>query len=360
MKEYYFAVIMAGGGGTRLWPVSRKEHPKQMLRLEQGKTLFEISVDRLKKIFPLENIFIVTIADQIQALHGAAPDIPLENFLVEPQPRGTASVVGLAAINLKKKDPQAVMAVLTADHIIENVEIFHEVLMQGEILAQENLLVTLGIEPTYPATGYGYIEMGIPRQMPNAYNVKQFVEKPDFETAEKYLDSKQFLWNSGMFIWRAEIILAEIQKQMPDLANKLSQVEQNIGSEEYNKKLHEIWPTIHPQTIDYGIMEHAQNVAVIPAREMGWSDIGSWDSLFDFLPIDKNGNVIHSTNFSVNNSHNILVYSDSREKFIAVIGVDDLIIVESKNGVLVCKKGQSEHIKDVVGEIKNKNLSNFL
>jgi len=360
MKDDFYAVIMAGGGGTRLWPVSTKAHPKQMLKLASGKTLFEISVDRIRNVFDFERIFVVTIADQIQALHDLVPDIPLNNFLVEPQPRGTASVVGLAAIHLNKLDSQATMAVLTADHIIKNIEVFKEVLLQGKLLAQDGLLVTLGIEPTYPATGYGYIEMGDHLSSINAYHVKQFVEKPDIETAKKYLDSRQYFWNSGMFIWQADIIFNEIQKQMPELADKLSQLVPFIGQSEYSQQLNEIWPTIQPQTIDYGIMEHARNVAVIPAREMGWSDIGSWDSLFDFFPIDEKGNLIHSNNYFINNVQNTLVYSDTKEKFIAVVGVDDLVIVESDKGILICKKGQSELVKEVVAAIKNQKSDKYL
>ena len=226
----YYAVIMAGGGGTRLWPLSRRNYPKQMLKLGNKYSLFQMAVKRLQGLFPNECIYVVTVAQQVKALQEQAPQIPIDNFLVEPIPRGTASVIGYAAITLKKKNPHAILAILTADHIIENSSLFKELLEYAYQIAQEEYLVTLGIEPTYPAIGYGYIQAGTPFSSKadiSAFKVSRFVEKPGEELARKYLRLGNYYWNSGMFIWRADRILAEFERQMPGLYNVLEMIAQH-------------------------------------------------------------------------------------------------------------------------------------
>src|ERR1051325_1780479 len=220
MTEHTYAVIMAGGGGTRLWPVSRKERPKQLLPLLGKETLFQSTVARLEKLFPPERILVVTVAEQASVMREQVPAIPEENYLIEPAPRGTASVVALAAAVLKQRDPEAVMAIQTADHHIRNWDLFHYLLKAAIDVADKKYLVTLGITPTFPSTGYGYIQQGEPLhgdyKYP-VYTVKRFKEKPDEETAAQLLRSGDHSWNSGMFIWRVETILAEIEQQMPEL-----------------------------------------------------------------------------------------------------------------------------------------------
>ena len=226
--DHTYAVIMAGGGGTRLWPLSRKTKPKQMLPLvEEHKTLFQTTVERLMGLLPAERILVVTVAEQAEGLREQAPEIPAENFVMEPAPRGTASVVGLAAVTLRRRDPQAIMAVLPADHFIRNRDLFHLLIRVAVDVAEKDYLVTLGITPTYPATGYGYIQRGelIPeRVIYPVYHVKKFKEKPDESHARTMLSTGDHSWNSGMFVWKTEAILAEIGRQMPGLKSALEQI----------------------------------------------------------------------------------------------------------------------------------------
>ena len=358
--DNYYAVIMAGGGGTRLWPLSRKERPKQFLEIIDGRSMFQIAIDRLTDIFAIDHIFIVTVAAQVQGLHEEVPSIPMENFIIEPMPKGTASVVGLAAAYLLEKDPQAIMAILTADHIIKNISLFQEILEIGYGQAMKQHLVTLGIKPTHAATGYGYIQAG--QELPDRSGLKvvQFVEKPDLETAENYLASGNYFWNSGMFIWQASAIMKEFEIQMPELFNSINEIRAHIQSGDDQAFIPGIWETLHPQTIDYGIMEHAEDVVVLPAKGLGWSDVGSWDSLFEVLQTDEDGSVIDSGDVVNINSKNILYQSEIDGKMVALIDVEDLVIIDSGKALLICKKGQTQKVKQVVNQIKKQNLDTYL
>jgi mannose-1-phosphate guanylyltransferase len=320
-------------------------------------------VNRLKDLFLPEQIYIVTVAEQAEILQKQTPQIPIRNFLIEPIPRGTASVVGYAASVLKIKDSQATMAILTSDQIIENTSLFLELLDNAYQIAQEKYLVTLGIEPEYPATGYGYIQRGASLSVGGdicAFQVSRFVEKPNEERAKEYLNSGQYFWNSGMFIWRADCILDEFKRQMPSLSNSLEVIAQHIGKDDFRKHLDDIWPKINPQTIDYGIMENALRVAVLPVKGLGWSDVGSWDSLFEFLDADFEGNVIMSEKYISFEMKNCLIKSDNPRKLIVPVGVRDLIIVDTEDALLICPRGQSQKVRQVVNMI-NKNLwENYL
>jgi len=360
MRDNFYAVIMAGGGGTRLWPLSRRRSPKQLLRLVNGKSLFQISLERLDGLIDEDHIFIVTIKDQINFLHQQAPNIPLENYLIEPMPKGTAAVVGMAASYLQKKTPDAVMAVLTADHVIENISEFRGILNQAADLAESNTLVTIGIKPEFAATGYGYIEIESTNNSTDAHKVKQFVEKPDEITAKKYIHSEKFFWNSGMFVWSVDAILDEIKKQMPDLYQKLQQVKASINKDDEIGNITDIWQSITPETIDYGIMEGAQDVTLIPAMKLGWKDLGSWDSLFTILKPDNRGNIELAKKVVNLDSHNCYVQSTDSEKAIAVIGVEDLIIVDHENTLLICKRGESQKVKRIVNTLKEEKLDKYL
>ena len=270
-----YAVILAGGGGTRLWPVSRRNHPKQVIPLVEKRSLFQTTIERLAGLFPPERVLVVTIKDQADELCNQAPEIPLENFLLEPEPRGTASAVGLAAAVLNKRDPQAVMASLHSDHYIRNQDLFQLLVRVAVDVAERDYLVTLGITPTYPATVYGYIQRGQP--LPElfgypVYEVTHFKEKPNESQARSMVSSGDHSWNSGIFFWKVENILVEFSRQMPDLYNGLMQIGQAWGGAEQESTLSEVWPKLRNETIDYGIMEKAQKVAVLPAAGLEWSD----------------------------------------------------------------------------------------
>ena len=360
----FYAVIMAGGGGTRLWPLSRQNKPKQMVNLMDERSLFEIAVDRLQGLFSPDRILVVTVKNQAADLQKICPQILQRNFLLEPYPKGTASVVGLAATVLAHANPRSTMAILTADHFIENEPKFLSLLRSGYLLSQESFLVTLGIQPQYPATGYGYIQRG--EQIGEygnlqAYKAIKFKEKPDEQKAAIFFESRDHYWNSGMFVWKTSTILAEIATQMPDLSAILNQISHSLSDPAWNDDLEKYWQQITPQTIDYGIMENAENVAVIPAQELGWSDVGSWESLFDVFEKSSAGNIIRHGEYLGFDTTNSLVYSDILNKLIVTVGVDDLIIVEVNDALLVCRRSDAQRVRQVVTELaKNEALKKYL
>lgn len=361
--DHYYAVIMAGGGGTRLWPLSRNSRPKQMLRLGTDRTLFQIAIDRLQGLFPSERILVVTVAEQAIELQRQAPQIPVENYLIEPLPRGTASVVGLAAVALGQRDPDVVMAVLTADHVIRNVDTFQALLKTAHGVAQQGYLVTLGIQPTYAATGYGYIQMGsrlIDVLDRPAYKAARFKEKPDLENAQAMIAQGDHVWNSGMFIWQVSRIRDEFQRLMPELFLTLTQIEKSWNSPERSKVIQTVWPAIQPETIDYGIMERAERIAVLPAVDLGWNDIGSWDALFEVLQGDENGNIIVNSVVHQLGTSQSLILSDKKERLITAIGVHDLIIIDTGDVLLVCNRADAQKVRDVVRYLKDTGKNRYL
>jgi mannose-1-phosphate guanylyltransferase len=361
--EHTYAVIMAGGGGTRLWPVSRKEKPKQLLPLLGKETLFQSTVNRLEKLFPPERILVVTVAEQAYQMQEQAPEIPVENYLIEPAPRGTASVVALAAAVLKKRDPEAAMAILTSDHFIRDRDLFRYLIRTAFDVAAKDYLVTLGITPTSPSTGYGYIEQGESLdgdyKYP-VYKVKRFKEKPDQATAEQLLRAGDHSWNSGMFVWKADTILAEIKRQMPDLSKAVGDIAEVWDTPNRDTVVNSYWPNLKSQTIDYGIMERAERVAVLPAGGLGWSDVGSWDSLFEVLFPDMNGNVPVNAQHLLLDTHNTLVYGKTDERLIVTIGLDDVVVVDAGDVLLICKTDQSQKVKNVVEHLKKYNQEKYL
>ena len=364
MTENTYAVIMAGGGGTRLWPVSRRERPKQLLPLLGKETLFQSTVNRLDKLFPPERILVVTVAEQATVMKEQVPSIPAENYLIEPAPRGTASVVALAAAVLKRRDPQAIMAIQTADHYIRNNDLFRYIIRTAFDVAEKDYLVTLGITPTFPSTGYGYIQQGelLPGEYRYpVYTAKRFMEKPNEATAQQLLRSGDHSWNSGMFIWRADAILGELERQMPPLYKTVTRIADAWERPERDEILRKHWMPLKSQTVDYGIMEKAQRVAVLPASGLGWSDVGSWDSLFEVLLPDMNGNVATSANHHLAlDTHNTLVYSGSDERLVVTIGLDDMVVVDAGDVLMICKVDQSQKVRDVVEHLKKHNQVKFL
>jgi mannose-1-phosphate guanylyltransferase len=364
MTEHTYAVIMAGGGGTRLWPVSRKEKPKQLLPLLGKETLFQSTVARLETLFPPERILVVTVAEQAREMREQVPSIPAENYLIEPAPRGTASVVALAAAVLKKRDPQAVMAMQTADHHIRNIDLFQYLIRAAFDVAEKGYLVTLGITPTFPSTGYGYIQQGEPlmgEYKYPVYTVKRFKEKPDEETAHQLLRSGDHSWNSGMFVWRVDAILAEIERQMPELFHAVDEIASTWNAPERDEVLRSQWQDLKSQTIDYGIMEKAERVAVLPAGGLGWSDVGAWDSLFEVLLPDMNGNVATNAQHHLAlDTHNTLVYSAGDERLVVTIGLDDMVVVDTGDVLMICKTDQSQKVRDVVEHLRKHSQEKYL
>jgi len=362
MFEHYYAVIMAGGEGSRLWPLSRQSRPKQMVQLGSDRTLFQVAIDRLRAVFPPERIFVVTVAKQAEELRSQCPEIPEQNFMLEPMPRGTASVVGMAATMLAHIDPQGVMAILAADHLIQNVTYFHLLLSEAHTLAEDGHLVTLGIRPAYPSTGYGYIQRGA--QVSGypflVYRVQKFKEKPDEETARQFVASGDHDWNSGMFVWRVDRILEEVHRHMPELTSKMETIDQDWGKPTFGETLNSVWPTIKPETVDYGIMEKADRVVVIPAGDLGWNDVGSWESMFEVFVPGENGNIVMDAEHLTLDTTNSLIVSDHTDRLIATLGVNDLIIVDTQDAILVSSRKYAQKVKEIVTLLKQKNEKRYL
>ncbi|PKO07033.1 MAG: mannose-1-phosphate guanylyltransferase [Chloroflexi bacterium HGW-Chloroflexi-3] len=361
--QHYYAVIMAGGGGTRLWPLSTKKTPKQMVKIFGEETLFQISVNRLEGLFTPERIFVVTVAEQAELLFSQTPQIPKENFLIEPFPKGTASVVGFAATYIKQIDPEAILVILTADHFIQNISEFQNLLKSGYQAAQDKYLVTLGIQPTFAATGYGYIHKGEPVKCFKdrwAFKVNNFLEKPDIQKAKLMFSSGGYDWNSGMFIWHVDAILEEFSRQMPALNLILIDITKTLVEGNFKEMLPIYWEKIIPQTIDYGIMEHASNVIVIPGSNLGWYDVGSWESLFDVMELDRDGNVNMAASYIGFDTSNTLVYSRSDQHLIVTLGIKNLVIVVSDDTILICEREKSQEIKNVVKFLTDNGLEDYL
>ncbi len=355
----YYAVIMAGGSGTRLWPISRRGRSKQSLKLVGDRTMFQHAVDRLAPLFKPEQIYVVTRQDQCALLSSQVPELPITNFIVEPVGRGTAPAIGLAAIHLQQKDPQAVMAVLTADHYIAQPERFRAVLEAAYPLAMSRFLITLGIKPTSPSSAFGYIEQGqcqsILKEL-SVYQVERFIEKPGVNVAQKMVSSGDYSWNSGMFIWCADRILEEFEQQMPDLYGQLLQVKTALVEGKENEELSHIWAQVSEQTIDYGVMEHARNVVVIPI-DIGWTDVGSWASLSELLPTDQDGNIFVGPCEEID-THNTLVFGGKR--LVATIGLKDIVIVDSEDALLVCAKQREQEVRQIVERLKKNGENQWL
>ncbi len=355
----YYAVIMAGGSGTRLWPLSRRGRSKQALKLVGERTMFQHAVDRLAPLFPPAQIYVVTREDQCALLSSQVPELPLSNFINEPVGRGTAPAIGLAAIQLRKRDPAAIMAVLTADHYITSTGEFRRVLQAAALVAVDGPLVTLGIKPASASTGFGYIEqghsLGTVDDFP-VFRVERFIEKPVPELAEKMLTSGRYSWNSGMFVWRVDRILEEFRTQMPDLYAQLALVEASLGGPDFPQVLRSVWDQVRAQTIDYGVMEHARRVVVIPV-DIGWTDVGSWASLAELLPADQDGNIFVGPYKEID-THNTLVFGGRR--LVATIGVQDIVIVDSEDAVLVCARQREQEVREIVERLKMNGDSQWL
>lgn len=359
-------VIMAGGGGTRLWPLSRKSRPKQSLSLFDDRTLFQRAVERLLPLVPAERILVATVPEQIGLLRSQAPEIPGGNFLPEPAPKGTAAVIGLAAAYLNSLNPGAVMANLTADHLITEEGRFRELLQAAYQVAVEDKLVTLGIKPTYASTGYGYIHFG--RLIGEyggfrAFESLGFTEKPPLEKAQSFLVEGDYAWNSGMFIWRVGRVLEEIQRWMPGLGKALDEYARARGEPQEREVLAREWGRLENQTIDYGVMEKAEGVVAIEAGDLGWYDIGTWDRLVELGRKDEDGNLVRGGESLLIDTRDSLVFQGAPEaegRVVAVVGMQDVIIVDTRDALLVCHRRDAERVKALVEQLEERGKEKYL
>lgn len=346
-----YAVILAGGKGERFWPYSREACPKQFLKLTGPRTMLQQTVDRLEGLVDPEAVFIITGASYAGLVREQLPGIPEENIIGEPCGRDTAAAVGLGALYVGRRDPEGVMMVLPADHHIEDVGRFRQVISgAAAAAARGEHLVTLGIEPNRPETGYGYIRRGGLHGSFNgvpAYTAERFTEKPDLELAKKFLARGNYLWNSGMFIWRADLIKRLIAEFLPELDQGLRAVEQALDSGGARRVIEEVYPGLPKISVDYGIMERAGNVLVMPG-DFGWDDVGSWTALERHREKDAMNNVLEARGVFLD-TRNCLV---SSSRTVATLGVENLIIVDNGESLLVCSKDRAQEIKRVVRALK--------
>lgn len=350
------AVIMAGGSGTRFWPLSRRARPKQLLDLVGGSSLVRQTVDRIRPLVPPERILVVTGAEHAEALRAEVPELPRQNLLVEPAGRGTAPAIGLAAVVLRARDPQATLVVLPSDHVIRDPERFRAIVEAASEAADAgDYLITLGMKPTMPETGYGYIRVG--ERLRTAKNwpvhrVDRFIEKPERARAEAYVTDGRYLWNGGMFVWRADAVLDAIRLHLGDVFEGIAEIGLALGVGDLEAAVARVYARLRNVSIDTGVLEKAGNVLVVPA-EVGWHDVGSWSALDELLPPRDDGNVGIGEHVAID-THRCVVYSPS--KLVATVGVDDLVIVETDDALLVCRKDQAQDVRRVIEEIERRKL----
>ena len=352
------ALIMAGGRGERFWPKSRKNLPKQFLSLtDDGKTMIQLTVERILPLVKLEDIFIATNKTYRELVLEQIPGLPEENILCEPIGRNTAPCIGLGAIHIAQKYDDAIMFVLPSDHLIKFTNMFLKTLETGADVAENNTnLVTIGITPDYPETGYGYIKFDPRRTEGQAYAVERFVEKPSLEVAKEYLSTEEYLWNSGMFIWKVSSILKNMQKFMPDTYESLIKIKEAIGTPQRDSILEKEFYNMQSQSIDYGIMEKADNIYILPGT-FGWDDVGSWLAVERIKKTNEFGNAVAGNIITVN-THNCIIQGD--KKLIAIVGMEDTIVVDTKDATLICAKDSAGDIKKVTENLKICNRNEYI
>lgn len=354
------ALIMAGGRGERFWPKSRKQLPKQFLSLtDDGKTMIQLTVERILPLVPIENIYIATNKDYKNLVLQQLPALPEENILCEPVGRNTAPCIGLGAVHIAKRFGDAMMMVLPSDHLIKFSNMFLNTLKDAcSVAAEDDNLVTVGITPDYPETGYGYIKFisSDSGKSEKAYQVDRFVEKPSLEVAKEYLKSEEYLWNSGMFVWKVSSIITNMQKFMPEIYEGLIRIQAVIGTNEENVVLAKEFQAFISQSIDYGIMEKADHIYTIPGA-FGWDDVGSWLAVERIKKSNELGNVIDGNIITVD-THNCIIQGS--RKLLAVVGLDDVVIVDTDDATLICSKDATNNIKKVTENLKICNRDEYI
>jgi len=359
-----YIVLMAGGAGTRFWPLSRMETPKQLLKITGEKTMLQETYNRIRPLTVPEKILVITGAHLTEKVADQLPELPPANIIAEPFGRNTAPCIALASAIIRKRtgDDTAVTVVLPADHLIGDDQAFRTILEKAVAhVRTQKVLVTLGIKPTYPETGYGYIQRSAQALNDGdypIYEVKTFAEKPNKETATRFLESGDFYWNSGIFVWTIGAILEEFKRQMTDMYDLLPDVEKQVDTPEMDAAIEKMYSAIRPQSIDYGIMEGARSVHVIES-EFNWNDVGSWEAVYQISPKTKSNNAHMQVMPVTIDSRNNFFYS-SNGKLVAAIDIDDVIMVETEDAILLCRRQSAQRVKEMVDKLKIKDLSDFL
>jgi mannose-1-phosphate guanylyltransferase len=354
-----FATILAGGGGTRFWPLSRQEMPKQLLNISGNDIMLNDTIERFKGIIPQENTVIVTNRSQAVLLESIMHSSVLKgNILIEPVAKNTAASILFAALSIDKLHRESLMVVLPSDHYITDEDQFRLTLDEACTVAMEtDKIVTIGIKPTFPSTGYGYIsydDAPIATNPVAVYEVAEFVEKPNFQRAQAYLSSGHYLWNSGIFIWKTSVIIENFKRYLPRLYKTMLLLREHLGTEEEEDMINKIYPTLQNISIDYGILERCDEVVVLSGN-FGWNDIGSWDALGAIFPPDESGNIVKANYIGID-TRNSIIYGN---RLITTIGIDGLIIADTEDALLICPKNKAHCVKEMVDMLKEKGMTQY-
>jgi mannose-1-phosphate guanylyltransferase len=358
MNAHYYGLILAGGRGTRFWPKSRKKSAKQVLKVIGERSLIQATVDRLAPVIPPERLWILTNGDLRPTIVEQLPEVPAEQILAEPAQRNTAPAIGLAAHILHSIDPKAVMGVFPSDHVVSKPGTYRKVVTAAFRGAKAGKLMTVGIQPRWPETGYGYIEFprGTTAGVLPPVPVRRFHEKPDLSKAKRYVAAGHYFWNSGMFFWQAAVLLEELRKFLPKTAALLDALP-SFQHPDFEIRLKEIFPRCENISIDYAVMEKSANVAGIPAGDFGWNDVGSWNAVYELLPRDRHGNVIVHDSVSMDSYNNFV---DAPGKLVALLGVRDLIVVDTPDALLVASRDRAQGVGELIQSLEKKGRHELL
>lgn len=360
MNKHNYVAIMAGGIGSRFWPMSRLNYPKQFLDiLNTGKTLIQQTYERYCKLVPEENIYIITSKEYIPIVKNQLPGINPDNILGEPSKKNTAPCVAYISFKLLQKDPKANLVAAPADHIVLEPDEFIKTSKKAlDFVSHINAFVTLGIKPTHPNTGYGYIQHDTVAAAPDVYKVKTFTEKPNLELAKTFIASGDFLWNAGIFIWKVKNIITAFEKYLPEMYEIFASEKEKFNTKDEEAAIEEIYPQCTNISIDFGIMEKADNVYVIPAS-FGWSDLGAWNSAWENMEKDYLGNAVAGKNVMIVDATKCMVHTQDN-KLVVLQGLDDFIVVDTNDVLLICRKEKEQEIKDFVTEVKRNKGDKYL
>ncbi|WP_246073497.1 mannose-1-phosphate guanylyltransferase [Dinghuibacter silviterrae] len=360
MNNQYYVVIMAGGIGSRFWPKSRTSYPKQFLDiLNEGRTLIQSTFDRFARFIPKENIYIVTTKEYEEIIKRQLPEARHDNILFEPSRKNTAPCIAYASYKLALQNPEAKLICAPADHLIKDEDNFQRVCLRAlDFVDHLNAFVTLGIKPTYPNTGYGYIQHDVMAVADEIYKVRTFTEKPNLDLAKTFLASGDFLWNAGIFVWKTRNILTAFEKYLPEMHELFQSEIHHFNTPGEAEAIERIYPQCSSVSIDYGIMEKADNVYVIPSS-FGWSDLGTWNSAYENLEKDYLENAVVGNNVVIIDSTHCMVQADDK-KLVLLQGLEDFIVVDTNDVLLICKKDREQEIKEFVAEVKRKKGEKYL
>lgn len=357
-----YIVLMAGGIGSRFWPRSRFKKPKQMLELLGEQSMLQMTYERIKPLTSADKILVITNVDLAEGVREQLPEIPQQNIIAEPFGKNTAPCIGLAAAIIQKRQPEdEVMVVLPADHLIDDYKKFQGTIkMAAEYAATHQCLITIGIKPSYPETGYGYIQRGPEIAQKSGrplYKVKSFAEKPNLETAKRFVESGDFLWNSGMFIWSTRLIVEQFKEYEPDIYHGIAHMREAVDTPAFEETVSDVYSKIPSVSVDYAIMEVSRTVCIMES-DFTWNDVGSWEAAYHISEKDKQGNALVARDSCLVDANNNFFYV--KDKLVAAVGVDDLVVVETDDALLICKKNQSQRVKEIVDNLRRKKKFEYL